>query len=321
MAKRRRFSRWRRLPGVYRSGEEKLPDPNLELQRLTLYVTGHTLDRAQAQADRRGFESVQDFCGSILSNAVDAEHVRAQVAEFEAKRGTLEGLHEISDDPEYLAELSAASAHREYDEPHLASPPVPETEPLPFSVRIERRGDADASHEVEAVADRQEGESGVVFLPEHAERSTPARQDWPVPVPVPVAAVDDSNPTLSAAAQVVLRHAGQAGDDPYTFLPALRRGETVAPGEVAELAQALQQLEREFQGARAMDRRLTFALHRLAFESQILHTDAWPGSFDVWTVDMLRAVQEAVERILSGQDIRYYPDLDPATLTRPEAQP
>ena len=60
-----------------------------------------------------------------------------------------------------------------------------------------------------------------------------------------------------------------------------------------------------------LDRRLAFALHRLAFESQILHTDAWPGAFDAWTVDTLRAVQEAVERILSGQDIRYYPRLDP----------
>ena len=43
------------------------------------------------------------------------------------------------------------------------------------------------------------------------------------------------------------------------------------------------------------------------FEGQILHTDAWPGAFDAWTVDTLRAVQEAVDRILSGQDIRYYP--------------
>jgi hypothetical protein len=110
---------------------------------------------------------------------------------------------------------------------------------------------------------------------------------------------------LSPAAWTVIRHAGQADDDPYAFLPCLRRGEPVPAGEVAELAQALHQLEIEHQAAGAMDRRLTFALHRLAFESQILHTDAWPGAFDSWTVDMLRAVQEAVERILSGQDIRY----------------
>ena len=112
----------------------------------------------------------------------------------------------------------------------------------------------------------------------------------------------------------MLRHAGQADDDPHAFLPCLRRGEPVPPSEVAELAQALHDLEIEIPGRRRRwTAGSTFALHRLAFESQILHTDAWPGAFDVWTVDMLRAVQEAVERILSGQDIRYYPDPDVAT--------
>ncbi len=119
-----------------------------------------------------------------------------------------------------------------------------------------------------------------------------------------------------------MRHAGQAEDDPHAFLPALRRGAAVPASEVAELAQALHELELEHRDKPEMDRRLTFALHRLAFESQILHTDAWPGVFDLWTVDMLRAVQEAVERILSGQDIRYYPASDELTpSTRPEMLP
>jgi hypothetical protein len=50
-----------------------------------------------------------------------------------------------------------------------------------------------------------------------------------------------------------------------------------------------------------LERRLAHALHRLALESQVLHTDAWPGAFDKWTVDAIRAVQAAVERILSGE--------------------
>jgi hypothetical protein len=79
----------------------------------------------------------------------------------------------------------------------------------------------------------------------------------------------------------------------------------VPPAELAELAQALHSLEVELRPASVMDRQLIFSLHRLAFESQILHTDAWPGVFDHWTVDMLHAVQESVERILSGEDIRY----------------
>jgi hypothetical protein len=38
-----------------------------------------------------------------------------------------------------------------------------------------------------------------------------------------------------------------------------------------------------------------------------LLTDAWAGVFDDRVITVIRTVQEAVERILSGQDIRYYP--------------
>ena len=93
----------------------------------------------------------------------------------------------------------------------------------------------------------------------------------------------------------------------------MRRGESVSMAGVSELAHALQSLEEELRGAQTIDRALAYALHRLAFESQILHTDAWPGTFDDWTVETLRAVQEYVDRILSVQDIRYYP-----TSPRPE---
>ena len=39
----------------------------------------------------------------------------------------------------------------------------------------------------------------------------------------------------------------------------------------------------------------------------MLLTDAWPGVFDERVITAIRTVQEAVERILSGQDVRYYP--------------
>ena len=263
MAKRPRFSRWRRIPGLYRTGEVKAPDPNEEPHRVSLYLPWNVVDQAEAQAARLGHPNVQDYCTALVLNAVDAERVRAQVAGVEARRGPLVGLQQIADDPEYLAELSRNS-HAPRDVPFLA-PDVS----LPGAGLFH-------DHEPLAIA-------GVA------------------PTPIPAA--------LDAAAQVVLRHAGQLGaDDPSAFLPCLRRGEPVPATEVAELAQALTQIEREYQGASMMDRRLTFALHRLAYESQILHTDAYPGAFDVWTIDMLRAVQEVVERILSGQDIRYYPD-------------
>jgi len=301
LAKRRRFSRWRRLPGVYRFGDEKPADPNSELQRLSLYVTGSALDRAEMQALRLGYENVQDYCTDVLLKAIEAEHVREHVAEVEAKRGPLEGLHQIAEDVEYLAEFRAAAESRGHGEPSEAPRPL----------------DGSANHVVPVDVEGPRADHAVrlVAPPEtdHATESDTTENSSPTPSlsPVPAAA--------SPAAELILKHAGQGGDEPFAFLPCLRRGESVPPAEVAELAQALSDLEREYRGARLMDRELIFALHRLAFESQILQTDAWPGAFDVWTVDMIRAVQEAVERILSGQDIRYYATAPaPAFLPPPE---
>jgi hypothetical protein len=265
LAKRPRFSRWRRLPGAYRTGDEKWPDPNDEPQRITLFVSGHVFDRAAEQAERLGFPNAQDYCTDLVVKAIEAERVRSQVANVEARRGPLEGFHAIADDPEYLAELQAAGS----------------------------------SHEV-------------AVHPDSAKPAAPAVTEVGVPTPIE-AAPRGAESAWSPAALVVLRHAGLGEPDPSAFLPALRRGEPVPSSEVAELAQALHQLEAEYRGVPTMGRALTFALHRLAFESQILHTDAWPDRFDVWTVDMLRSVQEAVERILSGQDIRYYANDDGPT--------
>jgi hypothetical protein len=276
VAKRPRFSRWRRLPGVYRFGDRKAPEPDQELRRLSVYVPWSVLDLAERQAGKLGFATAQDYCTDLLLSAIDAAHVREQMADVEARRGPLEGLNAIADDPEYLAELSNASGPK----------PVPEA--------VARIHPASPEVVTPWAETSDDGSSPSVPLSSLPSVAIPIERSAPM--------------ALSPSARVVLRHAVQAGaeSDPYAFLSCLRRGEPVPPSAVAELAQALQQLEVEYQSAAAMDRTLTFALHRLAFESQILHTDAWPGTFDGWTVEMLRAVQEAVERILSGQDIRYY---------------
>ena len=109
------------------------------------------------------------------------------------------------------------------------------------------------------------------------------------------------DPEPDPTAEMVIRHAGLAGDEPLGFLPCLRRGDVPPLETVEELASALVRLDRSLSGATTIDRRLAYALHRLALESQVLHTDAWPGAFDAWTVDSIRAVQAAVERILSGE--------------------
>ncbi len=112
-------------------------------------------------------------------------------------------------------------------------------------------------------------------------------------------------PGPSPAALTVLRHAAPGDDDAAGFLATLRRGQAVGRATADELLQALNALEVEYRAAVAVDRKVAFALHRLAFEGQVLHTDAWPGTFDAETVNLLRVVQEGVDRVLSGDDIRY----------------
>jgi hypothetical protein len=106
--------------------------------------------------------------------------------------------------------------------------------------------------------------------------------------------------------EILGRHVGFIADD-WGFLPCLRRGDAVPAARVAELTRVLGELEEELRDAELLERRTAHALHRLALESQVLLTDAWPGVFDDDTVAAIRTIQEFVERILSGADIRYFP--------------
>jgi hypothetical protein len=285
VAKRPRHSRWRRVPGTFRFGEQKAPDPNLEPQRLTLYLTGGLLDTADALAAQAGCETVQEYCTALIQRAIETEQVRAQVANLEAQRGVLGGLREIADDPEYLAEWSAQSRSQARDRPE----PDPARSATP----------AEPASRLEPAT----SPTGSTPEPGPVRNSHETATETPAPMPAPDAAAVG----LSPSAEAVLRHAVQAGESGSSFLACLRRGEPVPLAEVADLARALHALEVETRDASVIDRRVVYALYRLAFESQVLHTDAWPGAFDEWTVDTLRAVQEAVDRILSGQDIRYDP--------------
>lgn len=272
MPERPKYSRWRRLPAFFRSGEFKMPDPREEEERVSLYIPGMMLDLAEEQAQRAGAGSVQEYCAELLQRAIEGEHAREQVAELEARRGTLAGLNEIASDPEYLAEWSARSTGRE------------------------------------SVAPRSPHEGSVPL-----DRGTSDAPAIPVRMPYIPQRVGD---TFDTPAEVVLRHAGVEGNDPNSFLVCMRRGEPPPLAQVAELAQALQSLEEDLHNLAVIDRRLAFALHRLAFEAQLLHTDAWPGSFDEWTVETLRAIQEYVDRILSDEDIRYYRPAAPPEIPR-----
>jgi hypothetical protein len=253
-------SRWRRLPGLYRIGQRRMPGPDAELQRLSLYLPGGLLDRAEALATLAGAESVQTYCEQLLKHAIEQEEARRRLAQVQASRGAMEGLDAIANDPDYLVEWTASAGKEPRDRPAPGELPAP------------------------------------------AEQHPPPGE-----------------PPGREAAALVLHHAALDGEQPPAFLASLRRGEPVDPNAARELLQALVDLEGALHEHAAIDRRLAFALHRLAFEAQVLVTDGWPAlGSDAPTIETLRLVQEAVDRVLSGDDIRYYTDA-PASL-EPEAE-
>ena len=109
MPKRPRFSRWRRLPGVFRTGDNRPTNSGTELDRIILYVPARILDLAEALAEKAGVPTVQDYCALLLMQSLENERVHQKVADFEARRGPLEGLKQIAADPDYLAEWQESS--------------------------------------------------------------------------------------------------------------------------------------------------------------------------------------------------------------------
>ncbi len=213
---------------------------------------------------------MQTYCEELLREAIANEMASQRLAEDEVKHGAFEALDAIANDLEYLAEWTASVAPR-----------TPRS--LAMSNNIATTAEPDTITEEPDVQKTHHAESATVPRP----KSLP--------------------PSSSAAIDVVLRHAAMLGDDPSSLLATLRRGETLDPDTARELLQALIDLERDFRDASHLERRLSYALHRLAFEGQVLLTDAWPGlATDPGTVETLRLVQEAVDRVLSGEDIRYY---------------
>jgi hypothetical protein len=236
-----KYSRWRRLPGLYRIGQKWMPGPEADLHRISLYLPGAVLDRAEALAAEAGVESVQAYCEALLTQAIEQAAAHRTLAEFEAEHGQLEGLDAIANDPEYLTEWTATTARE--------------------------------------------------TLPSDPQADAPA---------------GDPPPPVAEAAAIVVRHFAGAGEPPPALLASLRRGEAIDPDAARELLDALTILERALRERPSIDRRLAFALHRLAFESQILISDAFPAlGSDPATVETLRLVQEGVDRVLSGEDIRY----------------
>jgi hypothetical protein len=269
---RNKYSRWRRLPPVFRSGEHKIPGYEDEVQRLTLYLPGVLLDLAQELADRYEIPTIQEYCALLLARSLEDERTSRQMAEVESKRGPLTGLAAIAGDPGYLAEWRDGRAdHGKGDGSGDVVVPL---------VRLPAMEDWDGSAPT----------VGDPAPPLMIRLETGPRRD-------PVVA--DSPPPESSALDIAWRHVGPEGGDPSAFLPRLRRGESVPAATAAELLGALRTLDEENRGASGLDRRLAYALYRLALEPQVLLTEAYPGAFDEPTVAAIRDVQGMVERILS----------------------
>jgi hypothetical protein len=309
VAKRPRFSRWRRLPGVFRTGENRPIDSGTDLDRLILYVPARILDLAEALADKAGVPTVQDYCALLLMQALENERVQRKVSDFEARRGPLEGLKQIADDIHYLAEWQTQSGTR----PEAPSPgtagnhdpagqgPPAVNEPITVDIAL-------AEGNIRPLESVPENDGPDVWEEETDRNQPPSIIVESVAGAFPIVSREPMVVKMndSASVDVVSRHAG-SGEDQSGFLPCLRRGEPVPAAKAAELIYALNQLEGELKGAETIERRTAHNLYRLALESQVLLTDAWPGVFDDRVIAAIRTVQEAVERILSGQDVRYYP--------------
>jgi hypothetical protein len=311
--KRPRFSRWRRLPGVFRTGDHRPDTSGAELDRIILYVPVRILDVAESLAEKAGVPSIQDYCGLLLMRAIENERVRQKVADIELRRGPLEGFNEIADDPHYLAEWQQRADEKAEAPPSESAAPAPifidqqpVVEPRAIEVIYPERESGTPSSTPAPV------DSEIAYVEPELER--PPIRIVPAVILDPPAIARSTGQSMNdrSAAQVLSCHVGM-GDDEWGFLPCLRRGEPVPAAKVAELLAALVRIEDELRGSESLDRPIAHRLHRLALESQVLLTDAWPGVFDANVIQSIRTVQEAVERILSGQDIRYYPVEQPAS--------
>jgi hypothetical protein len=283
------------LPEVFRTGEHKFPETSPETQRLTLQLPVKVFDTAESLAAKLEKPSVREYCAELLKQAIEHERLLHNVEEFEARHGTLEGLAEIAADPEYLTEWKAQSRGKEEtDSEHVETSQASHASP-------EHYVSFDAEHSFEPLTSEILIESSPNGETEEEDRP-PVLISWPVESVVTSIRELPMNRSLEeTSADVVLRHAGLGHQDHWSFLPCLRRGESAPASMVDELLEALARLDDETREATTLDRRLAHALHRLALESQVLLTEAWPEAFDERMVLAIRAVQEAVERCFSAE--------------------
>jgi hypothetical protein len=277
-----RFSRWRRLPGLHRVTERKIPTHRAEPQRFTLFLPGDLLDLAEDLARRAGARTPQHYCEDLLARALKLEGAQPDTEVGGIVASALDALdgfvHSESLDTERDVILEPAAPSGPDPAPGAAGGAGA---PLsPFRLRVQPA--------LPGLEEAAGGEPG---------------SDPPVRTSAPVASVPEpASPGPAASSpgrDVASRHAAlEPPIDPQAFLARLRRGQPVPSALVDELIAGLRVLERRLAGGRMLDRELARALHRLAYEPQVLISEAWPAlAHDPETLQCIRRVQEGVERI------------------------
>lgn len=311
-SKKLRFSRWRRLPGVFRTGDHPRADADDGTRRLTLYVTWRLLDQAELLAKHAGSPSIQHYCESLLEQAIANELAELKINQtIQQADSPLEGLAQIAGDADYLREWSGFQAMAQFLDADQTEPSQPPTHPVEIPIEIEPLPLPALENESHSL--QNETLPAPLAYLEADPDPDPQRTQAPSPDNSPSL----PNPSPREPIQLILHHAGIITLQPDPgLLDRLRRGEPLHHQSIHDLLSALQALERQLVDQHAIDRRLAYALHRLAFEGQILITDAWPElATNPDTIAILRAVQEQVDRILSGQDIRYHEPAPPLSLS------
>jgi hypothetical protein len=235
-----------------------------------LYLPGELLDLAEDLARRAGAGSPQLYCEGLLVRALRMEEIQqdAQVGGIVASAmDALDGfVHEESLDTERDVIL----------DPAPPTDPAPATGPQAprFRIRV------------------------TPSLPGPADAAAPELLTPPIEPPEPSVAPPSCLEETPGRA-VALRHAAlEAPFDAGAFLVQLRRGQAVASAQVSDLLAALASLEHALGDGQPLDRQLARALHRLAYEPQVLITEAWPAlARDLTTLQVVREVQSAAERI------------------------
>ena len=240
---------------------------------MTLQLPIAVFETVEALAAKLEKTTLKEYCTELLIQAIEGERVLHHVEDYQERHGTLEGLAEIAEDPEYLSEWEAqsrakAASSSESGEHAQATPqhyvsfvqePPEELEPLnPEILPSESREDEPRT-----------------------EQASAATISWSVdPVVTSIRENRMGNSLEESPAHIVQRHAGLDRQDQWSFLPCLRRGESVPASMIEELLDALKNVEGQNREATMVERTLAHALNRLALESQVLMTEAWPGAFD-----------------------------------------